>query len=267
MKTIQFNNKKYLIPETWDEVTLDMQMTVGKVTALQPYVQTLGTIAGYTGIPVEDLKNAPIKKLHVLMESLTFMNEDIPTNKDLKWEWQGHKYSVDKNLGEMQFQDFVSIQTIVAEHRNSEYDAIPIIAAVLCKREGETLDDYDPIERSEIFKQMPIGVASSIASFFLLKENYLNLLTNLSSPRLQEDILRVKLNELKRTQSQLVVRCGGKLRMWLLRGILRQWIKSFEAQLTKSYSTTASKSLTTNWKQTFRKLFRKIGRKKDRTFI
>lgn len=237
MKQIQFNNKKYDIPCDWNEVTLKMQMEVSKVSALQSHVKMLGIIAGYTGIPVEELKTVPVKRVMDVMAGLEFMGTPIPTNKDLEWEFEGNKYKVDKNLGEMQFQDFISIQTILAENQETYYEALPIVVAVLCKREGETLDDFNPMERAKIMERMPISVASSIASFFLLNENYYKLLTHLSSKEAQESILLAKLNELKRTQNQWGQHRGGKLRMRLLRGIINRWIKSYEQQLTKHFNS------------------------------
>ena len=242
MKTIQFNNKKYDIPTSWDEVTIGMQQEVSRVASLQSHVKMLGIIAGYCGIPVQELKSAPVSRTVEMMGSLEFMSEPIPTNKDLKWEFSGHTYTVDKNLGDMQFQDFVSIQTILAENEETYYDALPVVVAVLCKREGETLDDYDPMERAKLMGQMPISVASSIGSFFLLNENYSKLLTHLSSSHAQESILLGKLNELKRTQSQLVVHRGGRWSMRLRIGILKRYTKRLEQQLTKHFSSMQSKS-------------------------
>jgi len=242
MKTIQFNNNKYKVPESWDEVSLSMQMEVSRVASIQKHVKMLGIIAGYTGIPMEELKTAKINRLYVLMESLTFMGTDIPINKKLEWEFSGHTYSVDKNLGEMQFQDFISIQTILADNKDTYYDALPILVAVLAKREGETLDDYDPIERAKIMAEMPISVASSIASFFLLNENYSKLLTHLSSTQVQESIVLGKLKELKRTASPLDQPRGGKLRTRLLLGIIRKYTKYLEQRLTKHFSIMQSKS-------------------------
>lgn len=263
MKEIQFNNKKYKIPTDWDEITLEMQMQVSRVSALQKHVKMIGIIAGYCGIPVDELKVAKINKIYDLMKSLIFMKIDIPINKKLEWEFEGFNYKVDKNLGDMQFQDFVSIQTILAENQDTYYDALPILVAVICKREGETLDDYDLIERSKIMKKMPISVASSIASFFLFRENYSKLLTHLSLPHVQQNILLGKLNELKTTQNPLDQRHGGKWLTRLLLGILRRYTKFLEKILMKYFNTIQSKSSTTNWMQTFKKLvMKKLKRNK-----
>ena len=264
MKKIKFNGVERLCPTSWDDVTIGMQQQVSKVAALQSHVKMLGIISAYCGIPVEELKVVKLSKVYDLMESLTFMGTEIPTNKALEWEFEGHTYKVDKELGEMQFQDFISIQTILAENKETYYDALPIVIAILCKRDGETLDDFDPMERQHIIKKMPISVGSSIAAFFLLNENYSKLLTHLSSPQVQETILLGKISELKYIQSRLGVQRGGKLRIRFLGGILKRYTTHLERQLKKHFNFIQSESLTTNSKQTCKKLRMKKRNQKDR---
>lgn len=242
MKTIKFNNKEYDIPTTWDEVTLDMQVKVSEVAALQSHVKMLGIIAGYTGIPVEELKSAKINKVSDLMAGLTFMKTEIPVNKKLEWEFEDEVYSVDKNLTEMQFQDFISVQTILAENEKNYYSALPIVVAILCKKKGETLDDFDVYERAKVMGRMPISVASLIAAFFLLNENYSKLLTLLSSPNAQQKIVLGKLRELKHTTNRLGQHRGTTMRYRFLMGVIRIYNKYLERRLVKHFKSMQSKS-------------------------
>jgi hypothetical protein len=250
MKTINFNNKEYEIPTSWDEVSLDMQCKVTEVAAIQPHVKMLGIIAGYTGIPVEELKSVKIDEVSDLMAGLEFMQEKIPTTRRLEWEFEGHKYSVIKNLSDMEFQDFVSIQTILAENEESYYKALPIVVAILAKRKDETLDDFDIHERAKIMGRMPISIASSIGSFFLLNENYYKLLTHLSSHHAQQKLLLGKARELRSTTNRWVQQRGTTMRYKFLMGLIAIYSKYLERRLEKHFKSTQSKSSTKSWSQT-----------------
>jgi len=263
MKTIKFNKKEYNIPTSWDDVSIEMQCKVSEIASIQQHVKMLGIVAGYTGIPVEELKTSKIEDVNEVMAGLTFMKETIPINKKLKWEFEGHEYSVDKNLSEMQFQDFISIQTILAENEETYYKALPIVVAILCKRKGETLDDYDIIERSKIMERMPISIASSIAAFFLLNENYYKLLIHLSSPHAQQKIVLGKLKELKLTMNPLGQQHGMTMRSRFLMGVIRIYSKSLEQRLVKHFKSMQSKSSTNNWRVTLQNWFmKKVKRNK-----
>jgi hypothetical protein len=224
----------------------------------------LGIIAGYTGIPVDELKSVKINKVNDLMAGLKFMKEPIPINKKLEWKFEGRDYVVDKNLGDMQFQDFVSIQTILAENEDTYYKALPIVVAILCKRKGETLDDFDIHERAKIMGRMPISIASSIASFFLLNENYYKLLTHLSSPHAQQEIVLGKLRELKRTTNRLGQHNGMTMRYRFLMGVIKTYNKYLEQKLVRHYKSIPSKSSTSNWKQTLWSWFKKKPKTKNK---
>ena len=265
MRTIQFLNKKYEVPTNWNEVSLDMQVKVSEVASLQSHVKMLGIIAGYCGIPVVDLKSAKINKIQDLMASLEFMKEPIPINKSLEWEFEGNEYIVDKNLGDMEFQDFISVQTILSENVETYYKALPIVIAILCKRKGETLDDFDIHERAKVMGRMPISTASSIAAFFLLNENYYKLLTHLSSPHAQQEIVLGKLRELKRTTNLLAQQHGTTMRYKFLMGVIKTYNKYLEQRLLKHFKSSQSKSLTNNWKQTLLNWFmKKLKRKSNK---
>lgn len=264
MKEIKFNGNTYSCPESWDEVTIGMQQEVESVASIQKHVRMLGVIAGYTGIPIKELKEAKILDVNQVMESLTFMKDKIPPNKELKWEFEGQTYKVDKNVGDMEFQDFVSIQTILSDYKDRYYDALPILCAILAKREGEKLDDYDPIERAETFKKMPLSVATSIAAFFLLKGNYSKVATHLSSPIVQRNILRAKVNDIKATLSPLGQERGGKLRTRLLLGILRLYMKFLERRLRKYYNSMQLEFSTINSKPIYLKSLEKKRKREQK---
>lgn len=242
MKEIKLKETTYLIPQSWDEVTIEQQIEVERIGRLNPKVRMIGIISGYCGIPVSVLKKEPVKNLFELMGSLNFMKDQIPRNKELKWEISGHTYQVDKNISDMQFQDFVSLQTLLSDYKDRYYESLPLICSILAKREGETLDDYDIYQRGELFKKMPISIASSIAGFFLIKKRYSNLLSVLSSRDVQKNILLGKIKGLENMLNQSEAHRGGKLRTRFQIMIIKTYLTYLGKKLVKYFNSGQSKS-------------------------
>ena len=255
MKTIQFNNNKYKIPESWEDVTLKMQMLVSTVASEQAYVKTIGILAGYTSIPVEELKAAKIGDLERIMGSMGFMKTPIPEEPVMEFSHNGEDYQVATNMLDQQFQDYVAIQTAIAEYGDNKWLLTPYILAVMAKRGAEeTLDDFDIMERAKLFEDIPVPIANGITAFFLTSSKASKFITMFSSPVLQESILHAKVKELEDSVSLLRKQRGGNIliRLWTM--ILRRYIKSLSCQLVKFYSSPVSKPSKKKWKQTFRRL-------------
>jgi len=250
MKTIQFLNKKYIIPESWDDVTLKMQMEVSSVAAQQTYVKTLGILAGYTGIPVEELKTAKISDLERVMKSMTFLQTPIPEAPVFNFNFNGKNYVVQENILEQQFQDYVAIQTAIGEYGENKWMVTPYILAIMCKHDKETLDDFDINTRAKEFEELPISIANGISTFFLSNLTVSKSIMMFSLPEVQESIIQSKINELKHSVEQLRKQRGGNLliRLWTM--ILRKYIKSLECHLAKYYNLPASKHSKKKWKPT-----------------
>jgi len=254
MKEIQFLNKKYKIPESWDDVTLGMQMQVSTVASQQTYVKTLGILAGYTGIPVEDLKAAKINDLERVMKAMTFLQEPIPEEPVFKFELHGKEYVVNANILDQQFQDYVAIQTAISEYGENKWMVTPYILAVMAKHNEETLDDFDILERAKEFEDIPIPIANGITAFFLSSLKVSKSITMFSSPEVVESIVQSKVKELKDSVEQLRKQRGGNLliRLWIM--ILRKYIKSLECHWEKYCNSLQSKPSKKRWKLTSMRL-------------
>jgi len=242
-KEIQFNNKKYQCPVSWADVTLRMQMEVSTIANEQQYIKTLGILAGYTSIPVEELKQAKIQDLKRVMQHLDFISEPIPSEPVMAFSFNGHDYIIPPNILEQEFQDYVAIQTAIAEHGDNQWMVTPYILAVMCKRDNgeETLDDYDIIARAEEFKDLPITIANGIAGFFLSNTQVYKSILMLSSPEVLTEIASGKTKELQDSLSQLRKQRGGNLliRLWIM--ISRRYIKSSNRKLEKYFNLLQSK--------------------------
>ena len=249
MKTIQFLNKKYDIPTEWSDITLKMQMEVSQVAHEQKHVKTLGILAGYTGIAVADLKSAKVKDLERVMKHLAFISTPIPDKPIMNFNYNGNDYIIPPNILEQEFQDYVAIQTAIAEYGDNQWLVTPFILAVMCKRNDgdETLDDFDINERAEEFEDIPVSIANGVAGFFLNNSLAYKSIMMSSSPEVLHATVHAKTKELNLSLSQLRKQRGGNLliRLWVM--ISRKYIKSLNKRLEKYYNSQQSKPSKKKW--------------------
>lgn len=264
MKTIQFNKEKYNIPTSWDDVSLRMQMEVSTISHQEKYIRTLGLLAGYTGIPVEDLKTAKVNELERVMKHLAFIADEIPAEPVMEFDYKGQHYTVPPTMLEQEFQDYVAIQTAIAEHQNNQWLVTPFILAVMCKRgDGEeSIDDFDIRQRAKEFEDIPIRIANGVASFFLSNLLAYKSIMMSSSPEVLTETVYAKINELNLSLSQLRKQRGGNLliRLWVM--TLRKYTKYLSKNWEKSFNLQQSKPSKTRWKQICSTLRLKMRRKK-----
>lgn len=254
MKTITFNHKKYDVPTTWRDVTLRMQLEVSKIESTQAHVKTIAVIAAYTGIPILDLRNAKVEQLAEIMSVLAFIDTPINTKPVFNFMYKGHEYNVMESLINNQFQDYVACQTAISEYDKDMWKQLSYLAAILAKRNGETLDSFDVNERAEYMMDLDVNTCNGIAAFFLSNQKALDFISQWSSPQTVEVGLENKLRELENTLNQLQKHRGKNLliRLWI--GISRNYIKSIRSQSVKSLNSPASKPLKMSWMQTLKKL-------------
>ena len=168
MKKFRLDKVDYQVPTSWDEVTLKQQMQVSsdadniKVEELKK----MAVISGYCNIPIEVMRKTSMNKLNNLWKHLTFLNEKLPEESIAEFNYKGDKYSIIEYLINNQFQDYVSLMTAQENHKDDLWNALPIMIAVLAKKEGETLDDFDLDERAKHFEDLPITIANLLKVFF-----------------------------------------------------------------------------------------------------
>jgi len=266
MKTIQFNDKKYDIPQSWDEVTLEQQI---KVTADAEHFTTdttkrIAILSGYMGISPEELRHAHIQKVAPLFKHLKFIGEAVPDKPVAEFEFNGSTYYVAQNLVEQEFQDFVSLENALQGTKGDLLRALPLVIAILAKKRTEdgfeTIDDYDVEKRAEEFKRLPIAIANGIGVFFYTSVNTFTAISpSFSQPN---NLVEMKANSLLNT---LKPQAGqGLLMRWLL-GVSRSYIKFIKKNASKYFTSTPRKSLTQRWRIRCKRLL--LRKRKDRTFI
>lgn len=255
MKQIQFNNKKYECPTSWDEVTLEQQIKVSKDSALFTHDATkkVAILSGYMGIEAEELRKADVRKVAPMFTHLQFLSEPIPDKLVGEFKFKGDTYHVSQNLIEQEFQDFVSLENIMNDTEGNIMEALPYIVAILAKKvkeDGsfESMDDYDVEKRAEEFRKLPISIANGISVFFCTNESLSTVTTLLSSNPNQ--IVQAKVNEVLTT---LKPQAGMGLPMRLLTGIMRRYLRYIKRLSEKHFTSTPRRFSIRNWRVTFKK--------------
>lgn len=246
MKKFRFKNKQYTIPENWEEVTLEQQIQVSEIASKNPTIKMLGILSAYTGIPVNELKKTKTTKLTDVLKKLKFINDPIPNTPIIEFSFEGDYYYIGENFLEQEFQDYVSIQTIIAEHEDNIWKATPHILAIMAKKEGESLDDYNVNERAEKFKKLPLNIVNGVNTFFLSNLIGSKIYTQLYSKETVSKLVEGKEKELNNSINKLEQQRGGKWYTRLLDTIFIKLIKSSKKGLVKYYNSTLSKSLKMN---------------------
>mgnify|MGYP001767666891 CR=1 FL=1 len=240
MKTLILNNKKYIIPEKWSEVSLAMQMKVTedteKITAEE--LKKFAILSGYAGVPIDELKKAKLTELVDVFKAVDFINQPLPTNLIVDFDFNGKHYYVGQNLLEMQFQDFISIENTLSDYSGNTVQALPIILAIMCKQkksetEFETIDDYDVKARAKEFMDLPMTIAHQVSLFFSTSEKLFgNLIPSFSSPDYQRAVVQKQIEETENTLKKLdgkgwLTRCVTLILRYLLKYIKRKLDKHF----------------------------------------
>lgn len=243
MKQIKLNQKKYNIPQSWDEVTLAMQIKVSADTEKIEIeeLKQFAILSGYAGIPIEILKTAKLQDLQELFAAMAFIANPIEDKPIIEFDFQGKHYYCGQNIVESEFQDFISIENALQNASGHTYTALPTILAIMCKQKRadgqlESIDDYDINKRAIEFNHLPIPIAHNLQLFFSLNETLYSTIIPLSlNPTAQKVVVEKQIKEAENTLKEL----DGK--GWLTHlqiGILRIYLKYIKRLLRKHFTST-----------------------------
>jgi len=238
MKTIKFNEKEYEVPTKWEEVTLRDQMVVSEIQDSETYIKSIALLAGYCRLPVNELKKANITEVTKLFELLSFVNTPMQEEPISTFRYKGEEWNVHDTLLNGEFQDFIAVETIMKNNGNNVYKSLPMLIAILAKKHGEHLDDYEDQlnERAEFFMELPITIANSLAVFFYSIANQHS--TNMGVYSNLNEIVQSKIKECK----NITKKQGGlPLRYRFLNLILRFYLKFLELNWTRFWHSSQSK--------------------------
>lgn len=237
MKEITFNNKPYRIPESWEEITLKMVIDADRLSDLLPESPLIAIIGAYTDIPIEEIKSSDILTINEIVQIMSFINEPyvpVPMND---FVFEGISYGTKPDLTQQEFQDWLSIQTILYNNKEEPVKGLSRILAVYCKRDNETLDDINIDERAKLFERLPFTVVKNVECFFL--NNLIawsSVIQLYSKEQEMEEAILQRFNEVNDIMKQRSRELGWySPTRWLI-GIYRKYLLSIKKQLEKSFN-------------------------------
>jgi hypothetical protein len=242
MKEITFNGKKYNTPTCWSDVTIKQVIQLDELSELMPDAILIALISAYVGIPVAELKSGNVKEVNDICTILGFIDTPYEPVAVNSFRFNGELYSTASDLTSHEFQDWLSIQTILYNNREHPVKGLARMLAVYCKKDGETLDDIDLGVREELFMGLPFTIAKSVESFFLhsLVAWKQATLLSLREEEMEKHILR-SFDELSNTMKVRGQEYGFFSFTRIVIGIYRKYLMYLKRQLERYFSTTPSK--------------------------
>jgi hypothetical protein len=250
MKQIRFNNKDYSIPENWNEVNVGMVIKASELDELLPDAPVIAIMSAYTGIPVGELSKGKANEVSDILAIMDFIKDEYKPIPATRFTLDNIEYNCEEELTNQKFEDFVSIQTALFNYKEEPYRALPKLIAILCKRDNETLSDFDLTERTELMRKLPLTEAKNIEAFFLHSLNAYKALTLISSTQdIQKEIVLAKVQELKSTMKIHKGRTGIFSGMRFRIGIWQIQLWWVEKVLEKYFSTQSTSNSKRTWIQ------------------
>lgn len=166
MKEITFKGKQYRLPENWSDITVKMVMETDRLNEIAPDIPLLTILSSYTGIQLKEITSASAQELEPLLDEMEFIYTPYSATPINYFEFEGIQYLAKENILDEPFSTWVSIQTILYNYKNDPVKGLPRMIAVLCKKDGETLDDINVTERAKLFENLPITIAKDVEGFF-----------------------------------------------------------------------------------------------------
>lgn len=239
MKNIQFNGKEYQIPEGWSDCTLGHIIEAQRLSDLMPNAPIVAVISAYVGIPINELTASKAKDVQDIMAGLDFIsNEYIPKATNV-FEFDGHKYGCPDDLIDIRFDQWVSVETVIYNYRQTPVNGLTRMIASLCLRPDETIDDFNLQERAELFENLPFTTARDIESFFLISHRALEVISRLCSTITGlEGQIPQQFNEVLNTMNKHKERSTTS---WLMKrriGIYQKYLQSLQSAWEKSYNSS-----------------------------
>lgn len=242
MTQITFNKKKYDLPTSWDEVKLEMIIKTSELSDLLPDAPLVAIMAGYSGIPVDELKPAKMAQVGKIMEALEFIYEEYKPLPSNHFVHNGIQYGCEDDIINIEFQDYVSLQTILYNYRDNPVKGLPYMIAALFKKDNEKLDDFNLDDRAKEFLTLKFTTAKNLECFFLHSKSAYETIIQLSliQDQLPELVLH-KITELQNIIKKHKEQNGGSLLTKLVIGVLQIYLKRLKRGLEKYYNTTLTR--------------------------
>jgi hypothetical protein len=250
MRKIIFNEKEYDIPESWQDVSLRSVIKYDQLLEILPDAPIVAMISAYSGIPVDELKTSRMPDINEIMIILNgFLRTPYEPQINNEFEYKSQLYRMNDDILDMEFQDWISIQTILYNNRDNTIFGLPKIIAVLAKHVGERLDDYNLDERANELLDMPFTKAKDLEFFFSTNVHALQQLTQSYSIRKeQEKYILQQFLELNNIMQKRKGQHGISLPTRWLIGAYQIYLRYLRKRLEKSFNSTLTEASKNNFK-------------------
>lgn len=243
MKEIKFKGNEYWVPENWNEVKLKHIIKVSELSSILEDSPIVAIIAGYSGIPVEDLLSSAAKEVSVVMSTLEFIYDEYLPKPSSSFEFNGVKYSTKSDIADINFEDWVSCQATLYNNRDNPSSGLARLIAAFFKKADESLSDFDLNIRSEEFLELPFPIVKNCESFFLSSLVGYSEISQLSLIIKEgERLIPIMLKELENTISRRKAESGTSWRTRLVLGVYQRYIRSLKLGLEKYFNYGHSRS-------------------------
>jgi hypothetical protein len=133
------------------------------------------SIAYWTGAPLSDVRKCKVDDIvgvYMVHQKYLMPAEDLTFNC---FELQSDIYYLPKRfMTESTIEDFAEAdeyQKQLRDYQNGNYKALSKVAAVICRKEGESFGDYDVEERAKMFGDNLTATDSFQIGFFLNRQS------------------------------------------------------------------------------------------------
>lgn len=160
---------KHKVAEKWEDITLfQWQEYLRKVGETENNkISIIDTILSFSDISREELMVMPTDVLKIIINKMSFLNEEPDQTPVDKVEIDGVMYHINF-MEKLKVQEYLDVNTILD---GDKYN-YAMMFAVLCRKYEEVYDDEFVStkldERIKMFENMPVTKALGLIAFFLI---------------------------------------------------------------------------------------------------
>ena len=173
---LTLNDKDYLIPQKWTEVSLGsyQKFTEATTDETDEHTANLNAISALIGVPMGVLEKCKKKDIDQVIEVLGKLTEVVPnTTLNLIVEIDGKRYGFHPNLKDITFGEFVDLDNYLENPLKNLHKVMGVLyREITFEKKGKyTIEEYDSLKalkNAELFKEkLSIGTVNGAAAFFL----------------------------------------------------------------------------------------------------
>jgi len=177
MKKIKFNGEKFTLPESWSEISFQQLKQIKQLKAdTTDYEYELKILSILTGIRYEDILLRPKAEVDAVINTMHFIDEDEA--KAIQQFKIGSEVFHVSDFKEDVTDAFVTYKQYEQQYIKQPFEDIPFKLAIMCRKEGESYKDVEPIlaERAAFFAaNIDALTVMRLNAFFLLRKKAFQL--------------------------------------------------------------------------------------------